>query len=319
MNDYAFGNFLTQLRTEKGLSQAEVGSMLGVTNKAVSKWENGAAKPNTGLLPKLASLYGVSVEELFAAKRMEQDEEAERVKKFLGRQKKQLAILSSFYGALLLTLPPLLVEFICFVMGFGIPDDVIGPLGAISFIILFIVSTVSFLIYSINFKKTPPPSIRLYNDRDVLRMRRAIVVLPLLVLCIGSLLAPLMFFILDKAENPRAAFYFLFAAIFVIILILGALLYILGLKRRLKMKFRDPPCTENTDPQKRETWKDQPIWVRICLIFEIVILPILIRAYLWGSYEDGGGIAIGFLSALFWGAMIAVSIYQLVRIKERKK
>ena len=150
MNDFAFGNFLTELRIEKGLSQAELGSMLGVTNKAVSKWENGTAKPNTKLIPALAKALDVSVEELFAAKRIEQDEEAELVKKFLGKQKKRLAILSSFYGALLLILPPLLVEFIYIVMGFGIPDDIVGPLGAVSFIFLFIISGVSFFIYSSN-------------------------------------------------------------------------------------------------------------------------------------------------------------------------
>ena len=43
MNDYAFGNFLFDLRTEKGFSQAQLGEMLGVTNKAVSKWENGVS------------------------------------------------------------------------------------------------------------------------------------------------------------------------------------------------------------------------------------------------------------------------------------
>lgn len=40
MNDYTFGNFVYTLRTGKNMSQSELGSMLGVTNKAVSKWEN---------------------------------------------------------------------------------------------------------------------------------------------------------------------------------------------------------------------------------------------------------------------------------------
>ena len=319
MNDYAFGNFLTQLRNEKGLSQAEVGNLLGVTNKAVSKWENGATKPNTKLLPMLANLYGVSVEELFAAKRIEQDEEAERVKNFLGKQKKRLAVLSSFYGAILLILPPLLVEFICIVMGFGIPDDVVGPLGAMSFIFLFIISCVSFLIYSSNFKKTPAPSIRLYSDREVGYMRRATVIIAILVFYINVLLAPLMFLVLDKTENLRAAFYFLFAAIFVIILLVGALLYILGLKRRLKIKFRKPPCVKSADEAEREGWKEQPIWVKICLAFAILALPIQISTYIWGGYETGGAFLIGFLSAPYWGAILAVSIYQLLKIKNLKK
>ena len=61
MNDYTFGNFLYTLRTEKDLSQSRLGQLLGVTNKAVSKGENGSAKPNTVLIPKLAEKLGVTV------------------------------------------------------------------------------------------------------------------------------------------------------------------------------------------------------------------------------------------------------------------
>ena len=43
MNKYNFGNYLCQLREKKGYSQSELGRKLGVTNKAVSKWENGQA------------------------------------------------------------------------------------------------------------------------------------------------------------------------------------------------------------------------------------------------------------------------------------
>ena len=64
MRDYEFGNYLTFLRKEAGLSQVELASKLGVTNKAVSKWENGSAKPQLKLLPLLASSLGVSVENL---------------------------------------------------------------------------------------------------------------------------------------------------------------------------------------------------------------------------------------------------------------
>ena len=137
VKDYAFGNFLAELRAEKGLSQSELGEMLGVTNKAVSKWENGTAKPNTKLIPELAKVLGVSVEELFAAKRIEKDDEAEKVKSFLCAQKKKFAYLYSAFLSVLLVLPLLLVEFICIVMGFELPDEVLGPLGSMLFILAF--------------------------------------------------------------------------------------------------------------------------------------------------------------------------------------
>ena len=64
MNDYRFGNYVFELRRKAGLSQAELADALGVTDKAVSKWENGKAKPSTNVLRKLSAFFGVSVERL---------------------------------------------------------------------------------------------------------------------------------------------------------------------------------------------------------------------------------------------------------------
>lgn len=64
MNDFTFGNRLYQLRQEAGFTQAYVAHKVGVTNKSVSKWENGAAKPSTNVLRKLAILFHISIEEL---------------------------------------------------------------------------------------------------------------------------------------------------------------------------------------------------------------------------------------------------------------
>ena len=97
MNDYAFGNFLYMLRTEKGLSQSQLGGLLGVTNKAVSKWENGSAKPNTVLIPRIAEIFGVTVEELFACKRLEKDCEYKKIKNYLSSQRRKYAVISSVF------------------------------------------------------------------------------------------------------------------------------------------------------------------------------------------------------------------------------
>lgn len=74
MNDYKFGNFLCELRTEKGLSQTELGDMFGVSNKAVSKWEMGISKPRPAMLLMLSSFFGVTVEELLAGEKNERTE-----------------------------------------------------------------------------------------------------------------------------------------------------------------------------------------------------------------------------------------------------
>lgn len=65
----AFGDFLYELRKEQGMTQAELADKLGVTNKAVSKWETGEAMPETGLLLPLAEIFGVTVDELLNGRR----------------------------------------------------------------------------------------------------------------------------------------------------------------------------------------------------------------------------------------------------------
>ena len=64
MNDYTFGNRLYTMRKAAGLSQSQVAKLVGVSDKAVSKWENGKSKPTTEALRKLAALFKVSVDEL---------------------------------------------------------------------------------------------------------------------------------------------------------------------------------------------------------------------------------------------------------------
>ena len=64
MHDTKFGNYLYEKRRQLGLSQHQVARLIGVTDKAVSKWENGKAKPTTNTLRQLAVLYGTPIETL---------------------------------------------------------------------------------------------------------------------------------------------------------------------------------------------------------------------------------------------------------------
>ena len=58
-------------RKERGLTQAELGEMLGISGKAVSKWERGLSKPCDEHLEKLIALLGLPVETPITAERIE--------------------------------------------------------------------------------------------------------------------------------------------------------------------------------------------------------------------------------------------------------
>ena len=72
------GLFICLLRKQKGMTQAELAGRIGVTDKAVSRWETGKGFPDISLLPPLAEALGTSVTELLAGEPMSTEERAER-------------------------------------------------------------------------------------------------------------------------------------------------------------------------------------------------------------------------------------------------
>ena len=66
--DMTIGKRIALLRKEKGLTQEELATHMGVSPQAVSKWENDQTCPDISALPKLARLLGVTVDELLEGK-----------------------------------------------------------------------------------------------------------------------------------------------------------------------------------------------------------------------------------------------------------
>lgn len=59
------GETIRELRKEKGISQEQLGAVLGVSVQAVSKWETQNSLPDIGLLPDLAAYFHISMDRLF--------------------------------------------------------------------------------------------------------------------------------------------------------------------------------------------------------------------------------------------------------------
>lgn len=64
MDMNTIATYLQTLRKSKNLTQAELGERLGVSAQSVSNWERAESLPDTALLPELAMIYGVSVDEI---------------------------------------------------------------------------------------------------------------------------------------------------------------------------------------------------------------------------------------------------------------
>ena len=80
MNDYPFGSFLQEKRRAAHLTQEQVGMLVGVSAKAVSKWENGHAKPPADTLRRLAGLFQTPIETLL---RMEKEKKRMQITKIV--------------------------------------------------------------------------------------------------------------------------------------------------------------------------------------------------------------------------------------------
>ena len=67
--DTTIGKRIASLQREKELNQDELAEMLNISPQAVSKWENNQTCPDISLLPRLAEILGVTVDELLTGKR----------------------------------------------------------------------------------------------------------------------------------------------------------------------------------------------------------------------------------------------------------
>ena len=70
MDQRKIGKFIAALRKEKGLTQEQLGETLGVTNKTISRWENGNYMPDVEMLLLLSEKFGVSINELISGERL---------------------------------------------------------------------------------------------------------------------------------------------------------------------------------------------------------------------------------------------------------
>lgn len=68
MEKQTFGSMIAEFRKKKGMTQVELAEKMGVTDKAVSKWERDLSFPDVNTIPKLAEIFNVTVDELMQVK-----------------------------------------------------------------------------------------------------------------------------------------------------------------------------------------------------------------------------------------------------------
>ena len=74
MNQERIGKFISELRKEKSMTQEQLAEKLGVTDKSISRWENGKTMPDLSMLTILSRELNVEISELLNGRRMNKEE-----------------------------------------------------------------------------------------------------------------------------------------------------------------------------------------------------------------------------------------------------
>ena len=74
MNQVEIGKFISKCRKEAGLTQSQLAEQLGITDKAISKWETGRSMPDVSLFVPLCKILCINLNELIAGEHISDGE-----------------------------------------------------------------------------------------------------------------------------------------------------------------------------------------------------------------------------------------------------
>ena len=113
------GTMIAELRKQHGMTQLDLAEKMGVTDKAVSKWERDLSCPDINSIPNLAEILGVSVEELMQVKK-EADAPVSKVAEILEIAPKAVALAMGIAVTVLTILDELPVNTGMVMLGIGL-------------------------------------------------------------------------------------------------------------------------------------------------------------------------------------------------------
>ena len=83
MDQIKIGKFIAEKRKEKGLTQSVLAEKLNITDRAISKWENGNCMPDVGIIPELCNILSISINDLFSGEVVDMKENEKKLEENL--------------------------------------------------------------------------------------------------------------------------------------------------------------------------------------------------------------------------------------------
>lgn len=104
MDQLKIGKFIADCRKEKGLTQWQLAEKLGITDKAISKWERGIAMPDTSIMLELSDILGISVNELLNGEKLNMENNNQKNEQLLLDMAKEIERKNKTIWSAMLTL-----------------------------------------------------------------------------------------------------------------------------------------------------------------------------------------------------------------------
>ncbi len=83
MDQIKIGKFICTKRKEKNITQSELAEKLNITDRAISKWENGACLPDVGTMPELCQILGITINDLFSGEVVSMEDKEKKLEENL--------------------------------------------------------------------------------------------------------------------------------------------------------------------------------------------------------------------------------------------
>ena len=83
MDQIKIGKFIKEKRKEKKITQDELAEKIGVSNRAISKWENGNCMPDSGIILELCKILGITINDLFHGEIIDKKDNERKFEKYL--------------------------------------------------------------------------------------------------------------------------------------------------------------------------------------------------------------------------------------------
>ena len=145
MDQLKIGKFIAECRKQKNLTQMQLAEKLGITDKAISKWERGIAMPDSSIMLELCDILGISVNELLSGEKINMENNNQKNEQLLldmakELEKKNKTIWSSMWAIMIVSVTVLIAGI--FIAAFLIPEGVWQLVTILCVCVVFLITCI---------------------------------------------------------------------------------------------------------------------------------------------------------------------------------